>query len=376
MGFTAFERKSSAMRVLHIVGNLDINSGVMSMIMSYYRFIKTVNLQFDFLYFYSTANSYEDEIRELGGNCYKLEEPSLRFIHHFRRDIEIFFQEKKGIYEAVHYHAVCPGLFCLKAAGRSGVEKIIIHSHNTRYADYRIRAIRNAILTKATMKYGTHACACSHEAAEFLFGKEAVLNKRVTILENAIDYSKFQYSSEKRLKIRSELQMKDKLMVGHVGRLEKQKNHHFLLDIFSEIKRMRGEAVLVLIGDGELKKELESKAEELQIRESVYFLGTRKDINAMLQGMDIFLFPSLFEGLGIALIEAQVSGLPCVASNEVPESTQITPGVSYLGLKQNPCVWAERVLKAYDNHDRSNIVPENRFSIDTAVIKLEKLYKS
>lgn len=364
-----------AMRVLHIVGNLDGNSGVMSVIMSYYRFLNSAEFQFDFLYFYETDQSYEEEILNLGGQCCKLEAPSVQTMPAFFRAVNHFFEREAHRYQAIHYHAVSPGVFCLKAAKKHGIEKIIIHSHNTRYADYCIRAIRNGLLTKATLRYGTHACACSQEAAKFLFGSRAVAEKKVLVLENAFEHAQFQYSPDLRDEVRAKLRLNDKFVVGHVGRLEKQKNHIFILKVFAEIKKLKENAVLVLVGDGELRPELEKKAAELKIERHVLFLGTRKDVAAILQGMDVFLFPSLFEGLGIAVVEAQISGLPCVASDVLPEETRITSHIAFLSLKKSAKEWAEKALNFCSGCDRKRI-DTDRFRIETAVSKLMELYRS
>ena len=200
-------------------------------------------------------------------------------------------------------------------AKRYGLEKFIVHCHATKYSDKTLNAARNRILCLPIRFMKVERFACSEAAGIFLYGKRRMNKGEIFILHNAIDSEKFQFDPIKRERIKLELKSQDKLVIGHVGRFERQKNHEFLIKVFAEYQKQRNDSVLVLIGDGSLRKKVEMQVRNLGLEESVLFLGQRDDVADLYQGMDLFILPSRYEGVGVVLLEAQLAGLPCIASD-------------------------------------------------------------
>ena len=200
------------------------------------------------------------------------------------------------------------------------------------------------------------------------------------IVNNAINLKEYQFNAKKREQYRNKYHLNNKLVIGHIGRFNKQKNHKFLIDLFCKIKEERQDAILVLIGDGPLKKKMEKRVKKKGIEKSVLFLGVRKDIPELLQMIDIFVLPSRFEGLGIALIEAQASGLVCYASESTPRDTQITELVKYLSIDEGVYYWEKEILKTQKNIvNRKNIssfIENTKFNIKVEAAKVENFYLS
>jgi glycosyltransferase involved in cell wall biosynthesis len=364
-------------RILHIVSSLNIGSGVMGVIMNYYHNINRDNIQFDFLYFTKMPDTFETEIRKLGGNTYYLLKPSLKRYFKVHKEYVQFFKENAHKYKAVHLHVVSLNFFVLPIAKKYGVKNLITHSHNTKYSDKKISALRNRILCIPLKKWATHFFACSRAAGEFLYGKKYFDKGKVAVINNAIDCEKFKYNEFIRNKMRRELGIQDKFVIGHVGRFAKQKNHYFLLEIFAKIIERKANSILMLIGDGPLFEEIKNKAKLLGIEESVMFLGRKSNVEDCFQAMDVFVLPSLFEGLGIVLLEAQCAGLPCYASDVVPNDAKISNNFNYLSLGNKPAEWANEILKNLDHHTRSDgrlSIFESGFVIQSQAKNLEKFY--
>ena len=201
---------------------------------------------------------------------------------------------------------------------------------------------------------------------------------KVSVLKNAIDIKNFCFSEETRKKYRQELGIDDQLLIGHVGRFQTQKNHDFLVDIFYEISKKDSSAKLLLVGEGPLQEKIKDKVAGLGITDCVIFAGVRDDVANLMQAMDVFLFPSLFEGLGIVLVEAQAAGLPCVASKTViPEEVRLTEEFEFIDLEESAQVWAERVLgiKGTENRlDGQDKVLKAGYDIKTSAKELETFY--
>ncbi|WP_235427118.1 glycosyltransferase [Cohnella kolymensis] len=186
------------------------------------------------------------------------------------------------------------------------------------------------------------------------------MNDQVTVLNNAVNVQDFQYNEELRCQARAELGVGDKLLLGHIGRFNKQKNHDFVIDIFQEVHEKQPESMLVLVGDGPLRASVEKKAARLGLSEHVKFLGVRADIPRLMQGMDLFLFPSLFEGLPVVLVEAQAAGLKCVVSDAITRETDVTGRVDFISLKEPPSVWADNIIaSSFEHEDTSEQLRNN-----------------
>lgn len=334
-----------AIRVLHIVTYMD-RGGLETMLMNYYRHIDRDKVQFDFLVHRDFEADYDKEILSLGGRIYRTSR-LIPWSSKYKNNLRSFFKNHPE-YKIVHVHQNCLSSVALQCTKECGVPVRIAHSHISYEKDikYPIKLYYKAKIPK----FATDMFACSELAGRWMFG-----NNKFTVLPNAIDINEYVYLKDVSDKVRRDLNINDEIVIGHVGRFHPQKNHSFLIDIFSEIVKQNSNVKLLLVGDGDGKKEIEAKVKRLGIQDKVIFTGVRDDVNRLLQAMDVFLFPSLYEGLGIVAIEAQASGLPCVISNSVPKDCDITSGlVKFISLSDLPADWASVVLK------QSKIIRTNR----------------
>lgn len=362
-------------KVLHIVSTISRDSGVMGFIMNMYRNIDLSKVQFDFLYFDEIENKkvYRDEIISLGGHAKKIIKPNnIKNIKEFKREFNFFLRDNK--YSIIHLHEVYLNSLIAKVAKKNKIDNIIVHSHTTQYSDNRIKAIRNKILCIPIKKNSTIHFACSKAAGRFLYGNKAVESDNVYIANNGIDCEKFIYNENIRNKLRNDLKINDKFVIGNIGRFAKQKNHEFLIDIFYEIKKYREDSILLLVGDGELKKSIKNKVDKLNLSNDVIFLEPREDINNILQVMDIFVLPSLYEGLPVVAIEAQAAGLKCILSNKITNEVNIFD-CEFIELNNNKR-WIDAILGFDRKIKRKNTIEYIRNSGYDAKFEAKKLQKT
>lgn len=295
-------------RVLHVVTDMRYG-GLETMLMNYYRKIDRKRVQFDFLEHRQGRTDYDCEIEKLGGKIYRLP-PLNPFGIHYKHRLSIFFKEHPE-YQIIHVHQDCLSSIILKVAKKYGVKVRIAHSHSNNQ-DKNLKYIIKMYYKRKIPKYATYLFACSEDAGRWMFG-----NAKFSILHNAIDTSKYAYSVKKRKQMRSEFDIKEEtLVIGHVGRFSYPKNHMYLLEVFKKISEER-DAILLLVGDGHLRLEIENKINQLQLKNRVILTGVRNDVAELMQAMDAFILPSKYEGLGIVVIEAQAAGLPCIVSDKV-----------------------------------------------------------
>ncbi len=305
-------------RILHIVPTLDINAGMMSVIMNYYRRVNREKLQFDFLSLSQAQLSHREEISALGGRVFYLGEVS--FSGSYIKKIRAFFDEHRGEYTAVHCHPIWGALLFGPSAKKAEIKHIIAHSHSTRFSEKKVSAIRNRLMMPPVLSIATDLVACCTDAAKKQFGT----TKNVFIMRNAVEPEKYFFNEEQRKKIRAEFSVDEgDFVIGHAGRFSVEKNHSFMLKAFSQIKKELPGAKLLLAGDGVLLEQTKQLAAELRIESSVIFAGKRRDISALLSAMDAFWLPSTFEGVPLSVIEAQASGLPCVLSSAVTRDVNL-----------------------------------------------------
>ena len=362
-------------RILHLVSTISISSGVMSCIMNYYRYIDKNSIQFDFIYWVDDNDTYEDEIRNLGGEIYKIAKPGIS--KEYQKGINYFFQNNGSKYKALHLHEVYLNMFIAPLAKKNGIKHIISHSHTTMYSDKRISAIRNRILCIPLKLNSTHYFACSEAAGKFLYGKKIVQNERFKIINNAINLEKYEFDEILRNNMRESLGIKDELVIGHIGRFNKQKNHVFLIEIFNEVLKRGLKSKLMLVGEGPLIDEIYNEVKRLEIEDKVIFLGKRTDIPKLLNTMDIFVLPSIYEGLGIVLIEAQTNGLKCFTSDVVPKEAKITDQLTYISLKEEVSKWVDKILADTTRKEGYKSLHELRhtgFDIKQESQKLKQIY--
>lgn len=355
-------------RILQCVNDMH-RAGLETMLMNYYRHIDRDNIQFDFLTHRPYKSDYDDEIISMGGRVFYA--PRLypqNYNKYFKYMAE--FYDMHPEYKIVHSHIDAMSYIPLLAAKKSGVPIRIAHSHNTSI-DKDFKFILKMIFKKLLPIEANYFCACGEKAAHFLFKSD-----NVTIIPNAIEIEKFIYSETIRNEKRRELNVEDKLVIGHVGRLSYQKNHEFLLKIFKNILENNPNAMLLLIGEGEKEAKLKKMVLESGINENVIFAGKRTDVNEIYQAMDVFVMPSLFEGVPVTGIEAQVSGLPCIFSDRVPKETLITKNGVFLSLNTSVDVWTERIMNSV-NKDRKKISEKmfkSKYNIENSVKGLERYY--
>lgn len=338
---------SEPIRVLHILQRMEAG-GTQALLMNNYRKIDRTKVQFDFFVEYPNKQFYDDEIVSLGGKVYYNSVRMDGKIKKFQKNLANVL--KTGKYKIVHVHTYSIGCFVLRVAKKCGVPVRIVHSHNNETV-HDSKYYLKLFMQKLYPIYATDFMACSTDAGKYLFK-----NRKFDVLKNSIDSKKFIFNQEVRKKARQELGVSDKFVVGHVGRLHPQKNHQFLLQVFAEIKKKKPNSVLLLAGEGPLKNEIVDQVKNLGLEDSVKFLGNRKDINRLDQAFDVFILPSLFEGLGIVAVEAQAAGLPVLCSTGVSVDAKISPLFHFLSLDEAPTAWADKAIKiTQDNLVHTNM---------------------
>lgn len=331
------------MKILHIMASCSIESGVAQVAMSYYRNISD-DVTFDFLLYWDVPNSFKEEIERLGGTVYVTGKPGVKSAVSYLRQLDCFFSEHEGEYDAVHLHEVYLGSIIFPIAKRHGIRVRIAHSHTTKLSERKFGEIRNKVLYFPVKWVATHFFGCSKAAGEAAFGAGITGGPDFYLMKNAIDTERFEFSDAGRAHVRTEFGLGDCPVIGHVGRFCTQKNQQFLLEIFAEIRKKKPDAKLMLVGNGPQFADVGARAAELGLADHVMCPGARKDIGACLSAMDVFVLPSIFEGLGIVLVEAQCNRLPCVASTQVPMEAKILSGYQSISLEEAPSVWADAII--------------------------------
>lgn len=370
-------------RVAQIIGKMN-NGGVESVIMNYYRNIDRSKIQFDFFVDEDSTNILKDEILSLGGKIYIL--PSYKKI--FKYVKELISILKINNYKIVHANLNTLNLFPLFCAYIAKVPIRISHSHTTSNKKERKRNLIKNILRLFSRLFVTDYFCCTKQSGEYQFGKKLINLGKVTIINNAIDIDKFIYNSKIRQEVRKELNVRDEILIGHVGRFITQKNHKFLIEVFNQLVCNNNEIKfkLLLVGEGKLEKNIKEMVKRMKIEDKVIFLGPRNDVGRLMQGMDLFLFPSLYEGLGMVLIEAQTASLLSIASIEVPPCVNITGNVYFLPIS-DPSEWCNKILEllALNNVRKSckkkiidsgyDIKKESKLLLDIYLDRINNLYK-
>lgn len=331
-------------RILHVVGTMDLG-GAETFIMNIYRNIDREKIQFDFLCHNRIEAKYTEEIKALGGRMYMVEGITHVGFLKYQHNLYNFFKTHPE-YQIVHSHQNDLSGIILKQAAKAGVKVRITHSHT----EYHYKKLENklifGIFKYYVNKYTTSAFACARPAGEMLYSGK--LLKKFNVIYNGIDTEKFAFNEENRVRIRNQFDLGDGPVICHVGRFAKVKNHSFILDVFSEFLQIRNNAKLLLIGEGELLKQMKEKALSLGIENQVLFLGSRTDVNALMSASDIFLFPSIHEGLPVSVVEAQCSGLQVLTSDSISEDTVITDLMNKMSLLNSGEKWVQKLNELYD----------------------------
>lgn len=258
--------------------------------------------------------------------------------------------------------------------------KAIAHAHNPKSRPYSAGQFLSDFISLPARYNCNHFIACSKQTAIEIFGEKIAESDKCSILLNGIDLNRFNFDKEKREKIRSEYKVQDKTIIGHVGRFAPQKNHSFIIDIFSEYQKKNPNSELWLIGEGQLQEYIKEKANELKIQDKVRFIGVTSKVESYLNAFDLFLFPSTYEGLGIVLVEAQATGLQCLSSDAIPEEADINKGLLHnMSLKEPAIEWSNKIdqILSHDNEriDEAIATKDAGFDIKDNSKFVERLYK-
>ena len=349
----------------------DMNyGGVEMVVMNYYRHIDRSKFQFDFFALEGSSVPQREEIERLGGRVYVV--PKVTHLPQYERAVRNLFRENQ--YPIVHSHMNTLSVFSLWGAKRAGVPNRIVHNHSAAGKGETKKNLMKYLLRPFSKYYPTQLCACSQLAGHWLYG-----NTPFRVFNNAIELDRFAFDAAKRQAVRKELGLEESLVVGHIGRFCFQKNHDFLIDCFAQLHKKRSDAVLLLLGEGELEGDIRQKVQQLGLQDCVRFLQAQPDTSRFYQAMDVFVLPSRYEGLPVVGVEAQACGLPLLCSTEVSRETKLLPTTQFLSLEEPPEAWADAILGAVENHVRRNTVPElteQGFDIATEAKKLEAFYQS
>ena len=358
-------------RVLQMIGSLNIG-GSQSMIVNLYKNIDRTKIQFDFILDHSDELFYKDVVEKLGAKIIYMPTFKGTNLLEVKRAWNTFFQEHQE-YKILHSHVRSYASIFIPIAKKYGL-KTIIHSHSTSNGK-GISSIVKSLMQYPLRWQADYFMGCSKDSGKWLFGEKVVNSNKYYMLQNAIDVEAYRFNDTIRVKYRSELGLKDELTFIHVGRFHPAKNHEFLLNLFAEIRKRNDNTKLILVGDGDLRPEIERQISDLQLGSSVILTGSRSDVPNLLQAADCFLFPSNWEGLPVTVVEAQASGIPCFVSNHVTKEVGISSLVKYLPIDNGIDPWLSH-LESCDC-SRKTVIDEIKlagFDIKTTVNWLSDFY--
>lgn len=379
--------------------------GISSYIMNIYRNINRSKVEFTIISFYSKKAFFESELLALGGKIVKYQIDNIKGI---RKKVvigkSIIKELNRNYYDSVYLQSSVPydHLYMYFIKKYSNVPIRIIHSHNSSFDNQFGNSIRMILgyFSKLFESSSTNYLSCSKKAAYWLFRKSTVENGEVELINNGIDINKFKYDVEIRNIFREKLGISDKVIIGNglkmerkeelqrriskkvvignVGRFTFQKNHKFLLEVFNEYLKINNEAILILVGEGELEEEIRNKVKELNIDNKVIFYGISNEVEKLMQAMDCFVMTSFYEGLPIVGVEAQASGLPLILSDKITNEIKIISNVKFISLNDNARMWACEIDKSIklQRKDTSNELVEKGFDIESIAKKLEELFSN
>ena len=371
------------LRILFVFGCPLKKGGTENVMINIVKNIDRDRFHIDFLIFDKTPDQSDDKkyLESLGCRFYQITARGVdRKLHN--RELDEFFRDHE--YDIVHTHMDAIGEEALKAAKKHGIKALIAHSHNTDQLDnpkglkdhlHKCYLIYEKHLLR---RYAEYFVACSPEAGKWLFGDKICNSEEYLLLKNSIDSSAYSFDEETRNEVRKELGLEGRKVIIHVGQFRTQKNHGKVIEVFNELHKRDDSFALVLVGTGEEQDNIKSKVEELGLKEDVLFLGNRNDIPELLMSADVFLFPSLYEGLGIALLEAQAADLICVVSDTIPELAVLTEKVRSVNLTESASVWGDIVEEMMGKYtvrrDRSELFTEKGYDINAQIKVLESFY--
>lgn len=359
-------------RVLHIVTSMELG-GIENFIMVNYRNIDRTRVQFDFLKHRDSHDFFDDEILSLGGRIYSVPPINPLKQKQYNQAVSEFFNEHKQTYSIVHSHINTYSAYPLRIAKDENIGVRIAHAHATT-SKLDLKTPFRIYTKKIINKYVTDAFACSNEAGKWLFG-----NSQYTVIPNAIDSEMYLPKEEIRKEIREEFGFTENFVIGMVANFKAIKNHKFMIEVFSEVLKNIPDARLVLVGHGELKQDIEKMVAEMNISDKVLFTGLRKDVNRILQGLDVFVLPSVSEGFPISVLEAEAVGVPCILSTGVPDDVKLFEEMDTFFIStENKDIWVEKIA-SLQNATRKNWAKEiskTQYDVKNNAKKLMEFYES
>lgn len=362
-------------RVLHVIGAMK-SGGAEAMIMNLYRHIDRNQVQFDFVVHTEEKCFYDKEITKLGGRIYRTERFNIINWLSYRKFWNDFFCEHEE-YKIVHGHINSSAAIYLSIAKEHG-RIAIVHSHSIKNTEKSLRAYAFRIFIYPIRYIADYFLACSEKAGETRFGKHVIESENYKVFKNGIDVKLFCFQMEIRKVIREEYGIpEEKLIIGHVGRFTFAKNHKFLLEVFKKVNEIYSDAELWLIGTGELEEKIRTQVQNMGMGKKVRFIGETSRVSEYLQAMDIFVFPSFYEGLGIAVVEAQAAGLPCIISDVIPNEADMGCRlVKRLSLEDSAEDWADAIMakRGLVRMDTTGYLRKAGFDIETVSKELQDFY--
>lgn len=360
------------MKKVLVFGMTENPGGVESVIMNYYRHINREKVQFDFLC--NCPNiAYEEEIKSLGGKVYKITARKENYWK-FKKELKLFMRKNASAYDVLWVN-ICSlvNIDYLIEAKKCGISKRIIHCHNSENDAGKIKGIIHAINKTRISHFATDFWSCSETASSWFYSKKILAGKKYKVIPNAIDVKKFERNDYIRMSIKEKMGLKGKKVIGHVGRFHFQKNHKFLISVFERVIKKNDNYRLLLVGQGELETEIKDLVREKGLLDKVIFCGVRNDMDRIYQVMDIFVLPSLFEGLAVVALEAQACLLPCLFADTLPQQAKINSNVKFLPLEKGESAWADMIDYMVNNPQKvENQMLESNYNIETQVNNFEK----
>ncbi len=366
---------ANKVHILQVTGSLRVG-GLENVAMNIIRYSDKQKYAIDYLVYGDGVEPLEAEVEALGGRVFHIPYPHMGAGKYVRKMKRVM--QENGPYDVVHAHSLFNSGFVMKAAYEMGIAIRISHGHSDR-RNVKVkfhRDIYNRYMRYLINRYATQKFACSEGAGKYLYGKG--FGEDVYIVKNGVDVEKFRFDQEKRLAIKKEFGWEDCKIVGHIGRLAQVKNQKKVIDVFYHAYQQDSSLRLLIVGDGELKDELQQQINSLRLHDVAKLVGTRRDIPDLLSAFDVYMMPSFYEGVSISLIEAQVSGVHClVSSNAAAKETRITDCINVLEYTDSDEVWAERVVYLVNKerimHTEGEI-KEQGYDIKDIVSNAIKLY--
>lgn len=364
---------TTPIRIAQVIGRA-INGGVENLIFNHYLNIDRSKVQFDFLVENYSLIIDKEKIENMGGKVILI--PSYKHLHKYKKELERIFKENK--YDIVQADMNSLSCFSLGAAKKAGVKNRICYSLSTANPKEGLRYLMKSCLKHFSKKNATVLMGCSDFAGEWLFGKDAIKRDKYYSMPVSVDTKKYTFNENYKKELIEKHNLQGKFVIGTIGRLEKQKNQEFLIDVFSKIKEKQKNAFLIIIGDGYLKESLIEKIKSVKLENDTLILtsnevGVRNDVLKYYSLFDVFVLPSLYEGLPTVGIEAQANGLPCVFSDDITKEIKILEKTKFLSLKDGVTIWADTIINQ-KQHRQYKVDAIEKFDVKSVTDKLTKLY--